>query len=119
LSTHSANISQKDTNHDKADVSLYKDSSPTHKEQTQNIDIMNNVEDMKFTGSNAMSGTLATVKKFNARYVGTIRCTSFTAYGATQKISTWKKCICEQFLNHKTSIEIPCHWNCVFLGSEG
>ena len=95
MSTHSAKGSQKDTNQDKADVSLHQESSLTHKEQTKNIDSMNMDEDTKFVGSNDISGTKATVTKLNARYVGSVSCTSFTAYGATQKISTWEKCNCD------------------------
>lgn len=116
LSTLSPKGSQKDTNQKKAVVSLHQESSATHKEQTHNIDVMKMDEGTKFMGSHAMSGTLATVTELNARYVGSVSCTSFTGHGATQKVSTSEKCNHEKLLNCKTSITIHCHWHCVFLG---
>jgi len=115
LSTSSVQGSPKGTNQDKADGSVHRETSPTLKEHTQNTDnIMNVDRDTKLVGSNEMSGTLNTATKMNARYVGSISCITFTALGSTQKINMWEKCNCEQLLNHKTSIKMPCHWNCVF-----
>jgi hypothetical protein len=93
LSTSSVKGSPKGTNQDKADGSVHHESSPTFKEHTKNTDnIMNMGKDTKFVGSNATSGTLATVTKLNARYVGSISCITITAHGSSQKISMWGKC---------------------------
>lgn len=115
--TSSVQGSPKGTNQDKAGGSVHHETSPTLKEHTQNVNNIMNVDiDTKLVGSNEMSGTLTTVTKMNARYVGSVSCITFTARGYTQKISIWGKCNCEQLLSHKTCIKMPCHWNCVFWG---
>lgn len=114
MSTSSVQGSPNGTNQDKADGSVHHETSPALKEHTQNDNIMNVDKDTKLVRSNAMSGTLIAVTKMNARYEGSISCITFTVLVSTQKFSMWEKCNCEQLLNHKTHIEMPCHWNCVF-----
>jgi hypothetical protein len=68
LSTRSVKGSPKGTNQDKVEGSVHHESSPILKEHTKNVEnIINMDKDTPFVGSNAMSGTLATVTKLNAR----------------------------------------------------